>query len=333
MKNKLSYQTAGVLFVIFFLLFLDLKAYAHEKTSDNTFEVIESSTLFDHKEHEAYEYTCHECHNANINSCIDCHDFEEGHADLELSLSEDQIERPKSCLKCHSTEQYGTTYDLVSGPLAWFAFLVFFIGMIVRSVLYVKGLDSRIDGISYGVNTSYGIKTAVKSVFYWLLPFGSRSWRIHPLMTILTFIFHISLLLTPFFLLAHNIILKERWGIWLFTIPESTADLLTIAVIVCALVLLLRRIVLKEVRIITKASDYLVLIIAVAPFVTGLFAFHQASNYQLWLIAHIISSEIMLIAVPFTKLSHCFLFFFTRVQLGMDYGIKRGGMKGKGKAW
>jgi len=42
----------------------------------------------------------------------------------------------------------------------------------------------------------------------------------------------------------------------------------------------------------------------------------------------------MLIAVPFTKLSHFVLFFMSRGQIGMDFGIKRGGMKNpKGFAW
>ena len=43
--------------------------------------------------------------------------------------------------------------------------------------------------------------------------------------------------------------------------------------------------------------------------------------------------EILLVAIPFTKLSHFLLFFLSRAQLGMDYGIKRGGMKNKGMAW
>ena len=41
----------------------------------------------------------------------------------------------------------------------------------------------------------------------------------------------------------------------------------------------------------------------------------------------------MLVAIPFTKLSHFLLFFLSRAQLGMDYGIKRGGMKSKGMPW
>ena len=41
----------------------------------------------------------------------------------------------------------------------------------------------------------------------------------------------------------------------------------------------------------------------------------------------------MLVAIPFTKLSHFVLFFMSRMQIGMDFGIKRGGMKSKGMAW
>jgi hypothetical protein len=62
-------------------------------------------------------------------------------------------------------------------------------------------------------------------------------------------------------------------------------------------------------------------------------AYHRAPDYYFWLMAHIISGHIFLIAIPLTKLSHFLLFFMTRAQLGMDYGIKRGGMKGKGMAW
>jgi hypothetical protein len=70
-----------------------------------------------------------------------------------------------------------------------------------------------------------------------------------------------------------------------------------------------------------------------APFFTGYMAYQQFGDYHFWLIAHILSGEIMLIAVPLTKLSHALLFFLSRMQLGMDYGIKRGGMKSPGMRW
>jgi len=224
-------------------------------------------------------------------------------------------------------------YQFVTGPLLWLSFAIFFIGCIVRIIRYIKGLNWQADRVAYRSYFSFGIKGATRSIVSWLLPFGTRSWRKNPFFTLLFFIFHVGLIITPVFLAAHNIILKQRWGFSLPTIPEGVADFLTIAVMVAAVFLILRRLSLPEVRILSTAYDYLVLAIAVAPFVTGFIAHHIASDCTCWLILHIICGEIMLIAIPFTKLSHFVLFFMSRGQLGMDYGIKRGGMKGKGFAW
>jgi nitrate reductase gamma subunit len=224
-------------------------------------------------------------------------------------------------------------YQLVTGPLLWLSFGIFFVGCIVRIVRYIKGLSWQLDRVAYRPHFSYGMKGAIRSISLWLIPFATRSWRKNPIFTLLFFVFHIGLLLTPVFLLAHNIILNERWGFSLPTIPEGLADVLTIAVMVAAVFLILRRIALSEVRILSTAYDYLILAIAVAPFVTGFIAHHAASECACWVITHIICGEIMLVAIPFTKLSHFVLFFMSRGQLGMDYGIKRGGMKGKGLAW
>lgn len=224
-------------------------------------------------------------------------------------------------------------YAFVTGPLAWLAFLIFIGGVIYRAVWYVRGLHWQMDRVAYTVHFSHGIKGAIRSIFFWLIPFGTRSWRDVPGFTILVFLFHIGLLFTPIFLSAHNVLLQERWGFSLPTLPDGAADFLTVVVIVTAVFMALRRIALPEVRIVTTAYDYLMLAIATAPFITGFLAYHHVGNYQAMLILHILSGEIMLVAIPFTKLSHFILFFMSRGQLGMDYGIKRGGMKYKGFAW
>ena len=224
-------------------------------------------------------------------------------------------------------------YELATGPLAWIAFLVFFIGIIARSVWYIRGLHWQMDRVAYQPHLSYGIKGALRSVGFWLVPYGTHSWRRNPVFTFLIFVLHIGLLVTPVFLLGHNVLLQERWGFSLPTLPEGAADALTIGVLVATVFLILRRIALPEVRIITNAHDWLIIAIAAAPFVTGILAHYQVADYQFWLIAHILCGEILLVAIPLTKLSHFILFFLSRAQLGMDYGIKRGGMKGKGLAW
>lgn len=224
-------------------------------------------------------------------------------------------------------------YQFVTGPLAWLAFIIFFVGIIVRTVWYFKGLNWQMDRVAYKPHMRFGIKGALRSIGFWLVPYGTHSWRQNPFFTLLVFVLHIGLLLTPIFLMGHNVMLEENFGISLLTISESTADFLTVLVILAVILLALRRIALPEVRIITDFKDYAVLLIAVAPFVTGLLAHYQVANYDFWLIVHILAGEIFLIAIPLTKLSHFILFFLSRMQLGMDYGIKRGGMKSKGMAW
>jgi len=215
-------------------------------------------------------------------------------------------------------------YEFLTGPMVWISFAIFFIGLIVRGVRYIKGLDWKLDRVTYRENVSYGIKGALRSILFWIFPYGTRSWRKNPWFTLWVFVMHLGLLFTPVFLLGHNVLLKEKWGISLWTLPEAVADGLTVIVIVSIVFLILRRIALPEVRIITSWYDYLLLFIAMSPFATGFLAYHLVPDYYFWLMAHIISGEIFLIAIPFTKLSHFILFFMTRAQLGMDYGIKRG---------
>ena len=224
-------------------------------------------------------------------------------------------------------------YAFVTGPLAWLTFIIFFTGITYRAVWYFRGLNWQLDRVAYKEHMAYGIKGALRSIFFWLIPFGTHSWRFYPFFTICFFAFHIGLLFTPFFIYGHNILLQERFGFSLWSMSDGAADFMTCMVLVAALFIILRRNALPEVRIITKPYDYLVIAIAVAPVVTGLLARHQVGNYNFWLITHILSGELFIVAIPLTKLSHFIGFFLSRAQIGMDYGIKRGGMKSKGLSW
>ncbi len=224
-------------------------------------------------------------------------------------------------------------YEFVAGPLAIIAFVIFFLGLIWRFIYYVRGLNWQADRVAYTQHVGAGVKGAARSIVSWLIPFGTASWRFYPGFTVLVFVFHIGLLVVPLFLLGHNMMMADAWGFSFPTIPEALADTLTVAMLIAGLFILLRRIALPSVRILTKPYDLIVLVIAIAPFLTGFLARMQVGDYNFWLIAHILSGEIFLVAIPFTKLSHFLLFFLTRAQIGMDFGIKRGGMKGKSMPW
>jgi nitrate reductase gamma subunit len=215
----------------------------------------------------------------------------------------------------------------------WLSLAVFIAGLFWRAVWYARGLDWQLDRVAYRAWPKEGARGAVRSVFRWLVPFGTRGWRVQPFMTVVFFLFHAGAVLAPVFLLAHNVFLESKLGVSLPALPRFLADALALLAVIAGLLLALRRVALPEVRILTDWRDGLVLALSLAPFITGLLARFQAGDYQFWLLAHIISGEAFLIAAPFTKLSHIVLFFMSRAQLGMDYGIKRGGMKGKGMAW
>jgi nitrate reductase gamma subunit len=143
-------------------------------------------------------------------------------------------------------------------------------------------------------------------------------------MTVITSIFHASLFITPLFLLGHNILLDEAWGIGLWSFSESFSDGLTWISLFCGAIFLFRRIFVRKVRVITTVYDYVILLITVAPFLTGAFAYHQWFDYQTVIFLHILAGEVMFITMPFTKLGHMLFFFFYRFFIGSEYSFSRG---------
>jgi nitrate reductase gamma subunit len=214
-------------------------------------------------------------------------------------------------------------YDFVRGPLVWIAFIVFFGGLIFQVMQFFK-LTRKKDRAFLPSETNHHKGWSTESVRRWIESLGGTILGTHPVMTIVTFVFHVCLFLTPIFLLAHSILFYESWGIAPWSLSESTTDLLTVVVLLCGAFFLLRRIFVRRVRAITTAYDYLILFIAVAPFLSGYMAYHQWFNYKTILIAHILAGEAMLIVIPFTKLGHMLFFFLYRFLIGSEYSFGQG---------
>ncbi len=215
--------------------------------------------------------------------------------------------------------------SFLTGPGLIISLAVFFIGLAVRLVLYFMGLDWRLDRVAYKPHMSEGMRGGLYSAYKWLVPFGTFGWRAQPFFTICFFLLHLGAVLVPLFLVAHNEILRMRFGFGLPSLPQGVTDILTVATIIGLFFIILRRIALTEVRIITTAYDYFIIALVAVPFVSGFIARVSSAGSDGWLLVHIISGELMLILAPFTKLSHIVLYFASRWQLGADYSIKRGG--------
>ncbi len=209
-------------------------------------------------------------------------------------------------------------YAFVSGPLVWIAFILFIGGLSYQFVRMLR--MAKKDKVVYPYMS---LKYALRSLLHWLVPFASRNMRMRYETTIVTFAFHICIFALPIFLMAHIVMFAFAWGLQWGAMSERTADWLTVLVILAALFFLVRRWMLPEVRFVTFRSDYLLLAVAVAPFVTGFMAHHQWFDYETMLVIHMISGVVMLAAIPFTRLSHMLFFPFTRAYMGSEFGAVR----------
>ena len=210
-------------------------------------------------------------------------------------------------------------YNFVSGPLVWVSFIIF-IGGSLYKLISMAVLAKKKDPMVF---VYMDMKYAFRSIFHWIIPFMSVNSRKKPIFTIVTFLFHIGIVLVPIFLFAHIVLIKEAWDVSWWFISDSTADLFTLIVIGGCVFFLVRRLTQKEVKFLTSPSDFILLAIVAAPFITGFWAYHQWAGYKVMGIAHIISGEVMLAAIPFTRLSHMLFFPFTRGYMGSEFGSIR----------
>ncbi len=210
-------------------------------------------------------------------------------------------------------------YSFVSGPLLWLAFLIFAFG----SVFKLSNIFILINKKERFIYSYFSLKYSLRSIFYWSVPFMTTNWRLNPVLTIVTFIFHISLIISPLFLMSHVMLFSEAFGLSWVTLPDCVADIMTLSVIAGSVYFFVRRIVCREVRYVTSLSDFIIIVIVAAPFLTGFLAYHQFFNYQVMMTLHAFSGAVLIVTIPFTRLSHMLLAPFTRAYTGSEFGAIR----------
>lgn len=219
-------------------------------------------------------------------------------------------------------------YNLARGPLVWISLLICIIGSVARtlqliSYTRVKEIDTKADFSSIGKKPP-AKKFSVKDIPGHIAALKNTILAISPVTILVSLCFHLCLIIVPVFLLAHNMLIDDAIGFSLFSFSETFSDVFTIVFLICGLFFLFRRIFLARVRAITTLYDYVVLLITVAPFLTGFLAYYQIFDYKTVIILHMLAGELMLIAIPFTKIFHMFFFFVGRFMLVNQHTIGNG---------
>jgi nitrate reductase gamma subunit len=209
-------------------------------------------------------------------------------------------------------------YEFSRGPLVWIAFIILIIGSIYRVVATINTAKKDKVVLPY-MKWRYGLR----SIVHWTVPFASRNMRLRPSFVILSFLFHGCLLLTPIFTVGHVLLWKQSWGVSWWTLPDSLSTVMTVIVIIGGIAFFLRRIADPTVRLVTTASDFVLIVLVIAPFVTGLMAYYQVFAYEIIIIVHMWTGAVWLAMIPFTRIAHMLYFPLTRAYMGSEFGYVR----------
>lgn len=210
--------------------------------------------------------------------------------------------------------------DFIMGPMVWISLSIFIAGLIIKFIKIMIEVNRKESFIFSYMSFKYGFR----SIGAWLIPFLPVSTRRQPIFWGTTYIFHFFLFIVPLFLSAHVILFDESFGISCWPmLNDKVADLMTIVIIISLIFFACRRIIKPEIQFLTTSKDYFLLFIVLFPFLTGFVAYHQIVLYQQAMILHVLSGELMLIFIPFSRLSHMLTAPLTRAYIGSEFGRVR----------
>jgi len=232
-------------------------------------------------------------------------------------------------------------YEFISGPMVWISLAVFFGGLAFQTVRFFSLTRKKEPVYLPPKKKKLGVKGKGKSkkkrnfilrLVDWSDRLFTTSYEYfrtsiignHLVMSGVTIVFHVLLFAVPLLLLAHNSLIKESIGFSLPSLPEFFTDFLTLIFLMCAFFFLARRVFVRRVRAISSLYDIFVLLVTMAPFLTGFIAYHQWFDYKIVITAHVLSGELMLIVIPFTKLGHMLFFFFYRFIIPGEHSFGQG---------
>lgn len=205
-----------------------------------------------------------------------------------------------------------TTLEFVRGPLFRLSFGIMVLGLariLILDLLNAIGAYRRAGDKTFPVALT--ISRSLQRLFLF-----NRVFRNRPVYSVFSILFHVGLLLVPILLYAHVRLWEQSIGISWLTLPKLWADILTVTTIVFGFALVIGRIASSTSRFISRKQDFLWPLLLIVPFVTGFVAANLSVSpaaYDYFMLAHILSGELIFVLLPFTKIAHCVLLPFSQL--------------------
>lgn len=137
------------------------------------------------------------------------------------------------------------------------------------------------------------------------------------------YVFHIGLAIVVFFFAPHIKLIESLIGVSWPALPSQFVDFVAVVTMAAMVVVLVDRINKPVKRYLSTFGDWFTWTVTFLPVLTGWMAVqHLLLPYTTMLALHILSVEVLLVVLPFTKLFHAFTVFGSRWFNGTVNGHK-----------
>lgn len=213
-------------------------------------------------------------------------------------------------------------FVLVRGPLLEFALLVFIAGMAYRLARILLLGWQRDKTPPKGSAAGGIVKSYAKGLLvlpFW--PWVKGTFVRNPVTYLAGALFHFSLFVVVFLGTAHMLAWKSLLGFGWPTLPTPVIDWLSAGAIFAMVLLLINRITNPVLRLLTGPAEWINWLVVFAPLVTGyMMVHHFLLPYDRLFTLHMRMIEILLVWIPFSRLSHFLFYLFSRTIHGAQFG-------------
>jgi hypothetical protein len=200
--------------------------------------------------------------------------------------------------------------------------VVFVAGMIYRLIrmLMLGWSKDRIP--SKGSKLGGVAKTYLKGILIWpFIPWVRRTFSRNPVIYLAGGLFHLALFTVLILGTAHMLVWKSLLGFGWPTLPLPIVDWLAAVGIVAMLILLIHRIVNPVMKLITGPAEWTNWSLVFLPMVTGyIMTHHLFFRYEVLFSLHMLTVDLLLIWLPFSRIAHFIFYFFSRTIHGVEFG-------------
>jgi nitrate reductase gamma subunit len=212
--------------------------------------------------------------------------------------------------------------EFVRGPMFYACLLVFIGGMtyrLVRVLLLgwkrdrVPGKGSKLAGVAVSFLKGAGI---------WpFIPWVSNTFSRNPVIYLAGGLFHLSLFIVLLLGTTHMLVWKSLLGFGWPTLPLPIVDWMAAAGIAAMMALAINRLIHPVLKLLTGAAEWLNLLLVFLPMVTGyILTHHLFFAYETGFTIHMFVVDLLILWIPFSRISHFLFYFFSRAIHGAQFG-------------